>query len=272
MGDAQLELDGLGVSYPGRRRRDAAYAALTDVDLAVGAGEAFGVVGESGAGKSTLARCVVGVQRPTGGTILFAGRPLDPRHDREQRRAIQMVFQDPFASLNPRMTVGAAMIELLRFHDLARGRADARRAAAAQLERVGLPDTALDLRPHAFSGGQRQRIAIARALLLRPRLLVADEPVSALDVSVQASILMLLKEVQRDLGLTVLFVSHDLAVVHQFCDRVAVMQYGRVVETGAVGALFSQPRHSYTRALLAAATDLPPLEVSVPATGPPKED
>jgi ABC-type glutathione transport system ATPase component len=264
MAEALLEVEELHVHH---RRRGASrkgaepFRALDGVSLELLRGEVLGIVGESGAGKSTLARCVVGVQRPTSGRLRFAGHPLDPASDRAQRRAIQMVFQDPYASLNPAMTIGTALGELLRVNGLAADRKAARARAGELLEIVGLPAAALDRRPRAFSGGQRQRIGIARALALEPQLLVADEPVSALDVSVQASILKLLKRLQKELALTVLLISHDLAVVHQLCDRVIVLRDGKVVERGAVRDLFASPRESYTRELLDAAPDLPPLAV-----------
>jgi ABC-type glutathione transport system ATPase component len=264
MAEPLLKVEELHVHHRRRgapRRNAEPFRALDGVSLELFRGEVLGIVGESGAGKSTLARCVVGVQRPTSGQLRFAGQPLDPGSDREQRRAIQMVFQDPYASLNPAMTIGTALGELLRVNGLAADRKAAKARAGELLELVGLPTAALERRPRAFSGGQRQRIGIARALALEPRLLVADEPVSALDVSVQASILKLLKRLQKELALTVLLISHDLAVVHQLCDRVIVLRDGKVVERGAVRDLFASPKEPYTRELLAAAPDLPPLAV-----------
>jgi len=258
-----LELEGLGVRYGGKRRlwhKEPPFDAAIDVDLAIEPGEALAIVGESGAGKSTMARCVAGLQRPTSGSIRFQGRPLDLRA-RADRRAIQMVFQDPYSSLNPRMKIGAALSELLLVNGVVPNRAAALERCAELLEMVGMPVAALERRPSAFSGGQRQRIGIARALAVEPTLLVADEPVSALDVSIQASILLLLRRLQRELGLTLLFISHDLAVVHQLCDRVAVMCDGRVIEQGSVAEVFSAPQQEFTQQLLAAATELPPLEV-----------
>ncbi len=266
MAEPLLEVSDLRVCFGGGRdillRKSEPFEALRGIEFSVGRGETFALVGESGAGKSTAARCVVGLQQPTSGTISFAGTPLNHKRVRGQRRAIQMVFQDPYGSLNPRMTIGAAIGELLRVNELASSRTEARAKAADLLSLVGLPEGALDQRPRAFSGGQRQRIGIARALAVEPTLLVADEPVSALDVSIQASILILLKRLQRELGLTMLFISHDLAVVKQLCDRIAVMSEGAIVEEGAVANVFAAPKHAFTRKLLAATTDLPRLEIS----------
>ncbi|HEY0277137.1 MAG TPA: ATP-binding cassette domain-containing protein [Solirubrobacterales bacterium] len=263
--EIMVEAKDLTVSFGGGRdiflRRREAFQAVRGIDFSIRRGEAFALVGESGAGKSTAARCVVGLQRPTSGSISFDGEPLRVRKDPVQRRAVQMVFQDPYGSLNPRMKVGAAIAELLRVNGLAAGREEARARVVELLAMVGLPESAFDKRPRAFSGGQRQRVGIARALAVEPTLLVADEPVSALDVSIQASILILLKRLQRELGLTMLFISHDLAVVKQLCDRVAVMSEGEIVEEGPVDAVLGEPEHEFTRRLLAATTDLPPLQV-----------
>lgn len=265
-GEPLLLARGLKVEFGGGRdflfRKRAPFEALRGVDFEIRRGEAFALVGESGAGKTTAARCVVGLNRPTAGELRFEGAELGQRRSRELRRAIQMVFQDPYSSLNPRLTVGSALTELLRVNGLASSKRAALDRAAELLAMVGLPKAALDQRPFAFSGGQRQRIGIARALAVEPILLVADEPVSALDVSIQASILVLLKRLQEELGLSMLFISHDLAVVRQLCDRVAVMSDGAIVEEGGVEEVFSQPRDDFTKALLDAATDLPPLELS----------
>jgi ABC-type glutathione transport system ATPase component len=273
--DYLLEAKDLRVAFGGGRdiflRPRPRFEALRGIDFQIARGEAFAIVGESGAGKSTAARCVVGMQKPTSGSITFDGRPLEPRKDRAQRRAIQMVFQDPQGSLNPRMTVGAMLSELLRRNGLADSRQAARKRSIELLEMVGLPESAFDRRPRSFSGGQRQRIGIARALAVEPTFLIADEPVSALDVSIQASILILLKRLQRELGLTMLFISHDLAVVKQLCDRVAVMSEGEIVEEGDVDQVLSDPRQEFTQRLLAATTDLPELAMSLPEPAPAEE-
>jgi len=228
--------------------------AVEEVDLAVAPGEVLGLVGESGSGKSTVGRLLLRLLDPTRGEIRFAGQDIT-RLSRGQlrpvRRRLQMIFQDPFGSLNPRMTVGAALDEAMRVHSV--GTATSRRdRAAALLERVGLPAASLKRYPRAFSGGQRQRIAIARALAVEPEFIVADEPVSALDVSIQAEVVNLLQGLQRDLGLALLFISHDLAVVEVIADRVMVLYLGRVMELAPTEALFRSARHPYTRALLSA--------------------
>jgi oligopeptide/dipeptide ABC transporter ATP-binding protein len=225
--------------------------AVDGVDLEIWRGEALALVGESGSGKSTLAQALVGLLSTDRGEIRFDGRVLPASRSRADRRRIQMVFQDPYSSLNPRLTVGGMLRELLRVHHVV----PANRVAtysAELLALVGLGEADLSAYPRQFSGGQRQRVAIARALALRPDVLVADEPVSALDVSVQATILNLLQNLRDDLGLTLLLISHNLAVVRHLCDRVAVMYLGRIVEVAPTEQIFSTPRHPYTRALLAA--------------------
>jgi len=235
--------------------------ALRGVSLAVEAGERVGVVGESGSGKTTLARLLVALDRPTAGDVRFEGESIVGRRDRELRhlrRGVQMVFQDPMGSLDPRMTVGAIVAE-----PLAGLRAPGDHAArvAELLDAVGLPAGSARRYPHQFSGGQRQRIAIARALAPRPRVLIADEPVSALDVSVRAQVLNLLLELADDLRLTVVFVSHDLSVVRFLCDRVAVLYQGEIVEQGPTADVYDRPQHEYTRTLLAA---VPTIEGGLP--------
>jgi oligopeptide/dipeptide ABC transporter ATP-binding protein len=228
--------------------------AVTDVSLAIARGETLALVGESGAGKSTLARCVVRLDHPDAGRILYAGQDIAPLRGgalQGFRRHVQIVFQDPHGSLNPRMRVGTAVREPLEVHGIARG-LDADARVRELFQEVGLHPELRSRYPHELSGGQRQRVGIARALAVGPELLVLDEPVSALDVSVQAQVLALLRDLQDRRGLTYLFVAHDLAVVRQMADRVAVMYLGRIVEEAPAERLFADPRHPYTRALLAA--------------------
>jgi oligopeptide/dipeptide ABC transporter ATP-binding protein len=232
--------------------------AVDGVSFTIAAGEVLGLVGESGSGKSTLGRLVLRLIEPSRGSVLFEGRDitaLPTRAMRPLRRAMQMVFQDPYASLNPRRSIGNAIDEVLKLHGMGDGAA--RRARVAELlTRVGLSAQDAQRRPREFSGGQRQRIAIARALAVEPRFLVADEPVSALDVSVQAGILALLRELQSGLGLAMLFISHDLGVVEVMADRVMVLYLGRVMEVAPTRAIYTAPRHPYTAGLLAAAPRL----------------
>ncbi|HEX5259951.1 MAG TPA: ABC transporter ATP-binding protein [Gaiellales bacterium] len=231
--------------------------AVDGVDLEIERGEVLGLVGESGCGKSTLGRCLVGLYEPTAGEIRFDGATLPARRDKATRRRMQMVFQDPYSSLNPRMTVRQTLGELLRVHHVVpRNQVDAR--CKELLDLVGLGPRSLDAYPRQFSGGQRQRVSIARALALEPDLLVADEPVSALDVSVQATVLNLLDSLRELLGLTILFIAHNMAVVRHVCDRVSVMYLGRIVETARTPDLFADPRHPYTRGLLSAVPRLTP--------------
>jgi oligopeptide/dipeptide ABC transporter ATP-binding protein len=234
--------------------------AVNGVSLAIGRRETLGLVGESGCGKTTLARAVLRLVDKTSGTVRFNGQDLHalaPAELRRERRRIQIIFQDPYASLNPRMTIGRAVREGLEVHRLAEG-AEADRRVRALLEEVGLSADAVDAYPHEFSGWQRQRAGIARALAEEPELLVCDEPVSALDVSVQAQVLNLLADLQEGRGLSYLFISHDLAVVRHVAPRVAVMYLGRIVEDGPADALFGSPRHPYTQALLSAVPVLDP--------------
>jgi ABC-type oligopeptide transport system ATPase subunit len=228
--------------------------AVDGVDFAVVPGETFGLVGESGCGKSTVARCVLNLIRPTRGDILFRGRNLSdltPAEMRALRRDLQIVFQDPYSSLDPRMSIRASLLEPLEIHGIG-SRAEREARVTDLLDRVGLGPSALRKYPHEFSGGQRQRIGIARALATAPKLVVADEPVSALDLSIRAQVINLMLELQRELSLTYVFIAHDLALVRQICDRVAVMRQGRIVELAPAAALFRDPQHPYTCRLLEA--------------------
>jgi oligopeptide/dipeptide ABC transporter ATP-binding protein len=284
-----LEVEGLSKEFPIRsgllQRETGRVRAVQDVSFSIGRGETLALVGESGCGKTTVSRCILRALPPTKGAIRFSpepGRsidlaPLSRRALRPLRRHIQMIFQDPYASLNPRMMVGDIIAEPL----LVNGVPAARRQSRVRelLDLVGLPAAARTRFPHAFSGGQRQRIGIARALALDPTLVVADEPVSALDVSVQAQIINLLLDLQDRLKLSMLFVAHDLGVVRHVSDRVAVMYVGRIVETAPTSALYARPLHPYTEALLAAVpkadpalrdqTSAPRGEIADPANPPP---
>jgi oligopeptide/dipeptide ABC transporter ATP-binding protein len=288
-GGTVLEVDRLRKHYPIRagimQRETGRVRAVEGVSFHIKRGETLALVGESGCGKTTVARCILRALKPTDGAIRFSPEPgktvdlapLRRRELRPLRRHIQMIFQDPYASLNPRMMVGDIIAEPL----LVNGTGSAARQARVRelLELVGLPASARSRFPHAFSGGQRQRIGIARALALSPSLVIADEPVSALDVSVQAQIINLLLDLQDQLGLSMLFVAHDLGVVRHVSDRVAVMYVGRIVEVAETTALYTQPRHPYTAALLAAVPKADPSlrdtaaapvgEVADPANPPP---
>ncbi len=265
-----LELADLCVQFPGRGRP---VRAVDGVSFTMAPGETLGLVGESGCGKSSLANAVVGLVRPHSGSVKLRGEEIafaDRTKLRRLREHVQMVFQDPATALNPRMSIGEAIGEPLLVRNLARGTALSSRVAAL-LDEVGLrPDQAARM-PHQLSGGQRQRVVIARALALRPELLVCDEAVSALDVSVRAQILNLFVDLQRTRGMANLFVSHDLAVVRHVCDRVAVMYLGQLVELAPAAELFATPRHPYTRALLAAVPEPDPAaqraKTRVPLTG-----
>jgi oligopeptide/dipeptide ABC transporter ATP-binding protein len=242
-------------------KKPAANRAVDGVDLILHKGETLGLVGESGCGKSTLARSLVGLHPLTAGVIRYEGAELPARRTRVQQRALQMVFQDPYSSLNPRMTVGQTLSELLRFHKLVPRDKVAERCREL-MRLVGLSERALGQRPRQFSGGQRQRVGIARALALEPKVLIADEPVSALDVSVQANIINLLTDLKETLDLSVIFVSHNMAVVRQISDRTAVMYRGRIVETGDTDTLFDDPVHPYTKLLISSVPRLVTTDVA----------
>jgi peptide/nickel transport system ATP-binding protein len=236
------------------RRGREVVKAIDDVSFDVDEGETVGLVGESGCGKTSLGRCLVRLTEPTGGTVTFDGQELaalSASEMRDVRRKMQMIFQDPYASLNPRMRVGEIIGEGLRIHGLAKGR-DLKLRVLELLKRVGLREEYYGRYPHEFSGGQRQRIGVARALAVNAKFIVADEAVSALDVSIQAQILNMLLDLQQELGLTYLFISHDLRVVEHVSDRVAVMYLGKIVEIAPSGELHSECQHPYTRALLSA--------------------
>ncbi len=262
-----VEARGLTKHFPVRRgmfaRRQDWVRAVDGVSFAIEPGRTLGVVGESGCGKSTTAKLILKLEEPTGGDILFDGQPLaklGAEGLRRYRRSVQAVFQDPYASLSPRMRVGAIIAEPLVTNEKLDAR-EVRARVARLLELVGLPERAADLFPHEFSGGQRQRIAIARALALSPRLVVLDEPVSALDVSIRAQILNLLVDLQRDLGLAYLFIAHDLAAVAHMSHTIVVMYLGRIVEHGPAKTVATDPKHPYTQALFAAALPSHPDEV-----------
>ena len=256
-----LEVRNLGRVYQERGRgwlaNKRSVQALHGVHLQLQAGQSLGIVGESGSGKSTLARLIMALDTPTSGQVLINGQDVHALRDAELRQArqhFQMVFQDPYASLNPRHPVLRIVTEPL--HALRLSSATLQQRAVEALEAVGLRATDLDKYPHEFSGGQRQRIAIARALISKPQLIIADEPVSALDVSVQAQVLNVIAQLQRDHGISFVLISHDLAVVHHVCDQVAVLYQGQVVEYGNTEQLFAQPHHAYTQQLLAAVPTL----------------
>ncbi|MBI5682563.1 MAG: dipeptide ABC transporter ATP-binding protein [Deltaproteobacteria bacterium] len=227
--------------------------AVDGVGLSVKKGETFGLVGESGCGKSTLARVVMRLIEPTGGSIIFDGRDISSLSQREMipiRRKVQMIFQDPYASLNPRMTVGDIIGEALIIHKLAESNVQKNNIVAKLMDVVGLPKDSINRYPHEFSGGQRQRVGIARALAVKPDLIIADEPISALDVSIQAQILNLLQDLQKEFNLTYLFIAHDLRVVEYISDRIAVMYLGKIVELGNASDVYNHPVHPYTESLL----------------------
>ncbi|HWT22036.1 MAG TPA: oligopeptide/dipeptide ABC transporter ATP-binding protein [Solirubrobacteraceae bacterium] len=259
-GDVLVEVEDLVKSFPITtsylvRRNLGEVHAVDGVSFDVRRGETFGIVGESGCGKSTTARLILRLLDPTSGAIRFEGRDiaqLPAKELKPLRREMQMIFQDPYSSLNPRRTIGSIISEPFAIHGINTGESERKRAVQDLMDRVGLNPEHYNRYPHEFSGGQRQRIGVARALALRPKLLIADEPVSALDVSIQAQILNLLRDLQRDLGLTLIFIAHDLSVVRHMCDRVAVMYLGKVVELATSEQLYGHPRMPYTGALMSA--------------------
>ncbi|MEA2323368.1 MAG: peptide/nickel transport system ATP-binding protein [Solirubrobacteraceae bacterium] len=259
-GDSLVEIRDLVMHFPLTqgvifRRQVGAVQAVDGVSFDVRRGETLGLVGESGCGKSTTARLMLRLLKPTSGSIRFEGQEiaqLDRGGLTPLRREMQMIFQDPYTSLNPRRTVGTIIGEPFAVHGMHTGEGDRKRAVQELMDIVGLNPEHYNRYPHEFSGGQRQRIGVARALALKPKLVIADEPVSALDVSIQAQIINLLRDLQREFGLTLVFIAHDLSVVRHVCDRIAVMYLGKVVEIAEADALFEHPRHPYTGALLSA--------------------
>ena len=257
-GTPLLTVEGLRVVFPSRRtgfNRAEPFVAVDDVSLSIRPGETLGIVGESGSGKSTLGRAVLGLVPPAAGIVRFNGQDLASvrgRPARSLRAGMQMIFQDPVSSMNPRMRVEGIVTEPLVVHGQGGSRDERRAQAAALLEQCGMPAESLDRYPHQFSGGQRQRSAIARALALSPKLIVCDEPTSALDVSIQAHVINLLQDLQDELGIAYLFISHDMAVVSHICDRVAVMRRGAIVESGPTRRVIDEPEHAYTRSLIEA--------------------
>jgi oligopeptide transport system ATP-binding protein len=260
MGEKLLEVQELKMHFPITRgiifqRQVGAIKAVDGLDFTLYRGETLGLVGESGCGKSTTGRAILQLHRPTDGAVVFEGKDLTKTKGeelRKMRRRMQMIFQDPYASLNPRMTVGSIIGEPLEVHGIGSGRKDRQERVQELLKTVGLNPYFVNRYPHEFSGGQRQRIGIARALAVNPAFIVCDEPISALDVSIQAQIINLLEDLQDELGLTYLFIAHDLSVVRHISDRIAVMYLGKIVELADRDELYANPKHPYTQALLSA--------------------
>lgn len=267
MSEPLLDVQDLAVHFsnPATRifAKHKAIKAVDGVSFQIARGEVLSLVGESGCGKTTVGRVLTRLEKATAGSAMLSGcdiLKLSQNAFRPLRRNIQMIFQDPFASLNPRLTIEQTLREPLMIHKLAANRAQARRVVVEMLEKVGMGESILRRYPHEFSGGQRQRIGIARAMIVEPELIIADEAVSALDVSIQAQVLNLLKQLQRDSGVAMLFISHDLAVVRHISDRIAVMHDGRIVELAQKTALFEHPQHDYTQRLLNAIPRIPTLQ------------
>jgi oligopeptide transport system ATP-binding protein len=264
VGDPVLQADDLVKTYAARGSalRRQRVSAVDGVSLSLGRGEALGIVGESGCGKSTLARMLVGLEPPDSGRVLVDGldlrRGLHGQGRRTLRRRVQMIFQDPFLSLNPRLTVEELIAEPIVVHRLATSKDDRRNQVAELLDRVGMNASVMHRFPHQFSGGQRQRIGIARALAARPEVLICDEPVSALDVSVQAQVVNLLRRLQQEDGISLVFIAHDLSVVRHVADRIAVMYLGHLAEVGSAHTVYARPAHPYTQALLSAIPTVDP--------------
>ena len=264
--DVILSVDNLKKHFPINsgfilQRQVGAVRAVDGISFQVKRGETLGLVGESGCGKSTTGRTILQLYRPTDGSVQFEGRELtDMRAQdlRQIRKQMQIIFQDPFASLNPRMTVGGIVSEPLQIHNEYPNKRERQQFVEALLEKVGLNPYFINRYPHEFSGGQRQRIGIARALALNPSFIVADEPISALDVSIQAQVVNLMEALQEELGLTYLFIAHDLSMVRHICDRVAVMYLGKIVEIGPTAQVYDNPLHPYTQALLSAVPEPDP--------------
>lgn len=265
-GDVILSVNNLKKHFPISagfilQRQVGAVKAVDGISFDVFRGETLGLVGESGCGKSTTGRTILQLYEPTEGSVVFEGQELTGLPNSQMRllrREMQIIFQDPFASLNPRMTVGSIVAEPLQIHNLYPDKNERQEYVEALLERVGLNPYFINRYPHEFSGGQRQRIGIARALALQPSFIVADEPISALDVSIQAQVVNLMEELQQEMGLTYLFIAHDLSMVRHICDRVAVMYLGKIVEMGPTDAVYDNPLHPYTQALLSAVPEPDP--------------
>ncbi|MEK4438893.1 MULTISPECIES: ABC transporter ATP-binding protein [Paenibacillus] len=260
---ALLEVEGLKIHFPIRggliKREIGSIKAVDDVSFSIEQGQTYGLVGESGSGKTTTGRAVIGLNHVTAGRILFNGKDLtkERRKDRQLQRDVQMIFQDPYSSLNPKKRVIDIIAEPLRNYERLTA-TEEKRQVRDLLERVGLSPESIYKYPHEFSGGQRQRIGIARAIALKPKLIIADEPVSALDVSVQAQVLNFMQEIQKELNLTYLFISHDLGIIRHMCDQIGIMYKGRYVEQGTTDDIFENPQHIYTKRLIAAIPDMDP--------------